>query len=277
MILVDFSPVTISAAFRDVGDGAVPDPEEFREEIFKTLGNIRMKNHDDSGEMVIAMDSKPYWRKDIFPSYKGNRKKLSGIHWNVIDEVKSVLHERVPWKILEIPRLEADDIIGVLVHHFAPRSKEHFMIVSPDGDFKQLQIYNNVEQIDIIRGREVTTTDPKAFLREIIIGGQTKDAIPNILSDADTHTCKEKRQSPMMKKNLQQWIHMDPSFFCDDTMMKRYRENEKLVDLSKVPDEHKKAVIYAYALAPHAPEKSLRSYFIENRMAELADNVGNFT
>ena len=245
--------------------------------IFNTLGTINQKNRYDSGSMVICMDSKPYWRKGIFPSYKGNRKKLAGIHWDVIDEVKEVLHNRIPWKILEIPGLEADDIIGTLVHHFAPRSTEHFMIISPDGDFKQLQIYPNVQQIDIIRGCEVKTPDAKLFLREIIINGQKKDAIPNILSDADTHTCKEKRQSPMQSKNLADWIHMDPSFFCDEDMLKRYHQNEELIDLSKIPDNLKKEVVYAYALAPHTSDKPLRKYFIENRMAELADQVGNFT
>lgn len=277
MILVDFSPVAISNAYANMGDGAHPDKEEFREMIFATLATIRTKNEADYGEIVVAMDSKPYWRREIFPHYKQNRKKLQDIHWDVIDEVKVVLKERVPWKIIEVPRVEADDIIGVLIHELAPRNSEKFLIVSPDGDFKQLQVHPNVDQIDIGRGRVLEESNARHFLSEQIICGQKKDAIPNILSDADTMVTEGKRQKPMTAKKKEAWIGMDPSFFCETPeMMKRYQLNEKLIDLSKIPDDIKRSILFAYATAPKTPAKSLREYFVENRMARMVDRCSEF-
>lgn len=277
MILVDFSPVAISNAYANMGDGTHPDKDEFREMIFATLATIRTKNEAEYGEMVVAMDSKPYWRRDVFPHYKQHRKKLQDIHWDVIDEVKQVLKERVPWKILEIPKVEADDIIGVLIHEFAPRSSEKFLIVSPDGDFKQLQIHSNVDQIDIGRGRVLEEPNARHFLQEQIICGQKKDTIPNILSDEDTMVNPAKRQKPMTAKKKAAWIGLDPSFFCETPeMMKRYRLNEKLIDLSKIPDDIKRNILMTFATTPKTPEKPLREYFVENRMANMVDRCSEF-
>ena len=34
---------------------------------------------DEYGEIVLAYDSRHYWRRDIFPQYKMNRKKVEKI------------------------------------------------------------------------------------------------------------------------------------------------------------------------------------------------------
>lgn len=278
MILVDFSPVAISCAFRDVGDGMKPDKEQFRDMIFNALATISTKWKDKYGEIVICMDEKPYWREEIFPYYKKNRKPMTGdVHWDVVDEVKEVLNTRIPWKIISIQGAEADDIIGTLIHEFAPRSPRKFLIISPDGDFKQLQCYPNVDQIDIIHGKELKEADARMFLEEQIVCGQKKDAIPNILSDEDTMVNPDKRQKPMTAKKKAAWIGNDPSFFCEGDMMKRYRLNKRLIDLSKVPDDVKKDILYSYALAPTSIEGTVREYFISQRMAELADQANAFS
>jgi hypothetical protein len=280
MIFVDFSPLTISNNFSNMsGKGekkSYPNPEELRIILWSALGDLNAQHRHRYGKMCVAMDNKPYWRSEIFPHYKKNRKKLGDeIHWGIINEMELRLKDHTPWKIISIPTLEADDIIGTLAPIMA--QKEECLIVSPDGDFRQLQIHENIHQIDIIRGRDMSCENPELFLREAFICGQTKDGIPNMLSDADTFVDPTKRQKPMTAKRKREFLKTDPAFWDDKTHLARYRENEKLIDLAKIPDDIKRKVKYEFALWPTTGKKPLRKYFVENRMAQCADNVRNFS
>ncbi len=280
MIFVDFSPLAISNNFSNLaGKGekkTLANPEELRIMLWQALGAINLNNRTRFGKMCIAFDNKPYWRSEVFPPYKKNRKKLGDeIHWGIINEIQVILKEYSPWKIISIPTLEADDIIGVMAPIMA--QTEECLIISPDGDFRQLQTHQNINQTDIIRGRDMSCENPELFLRESFICGQKKDGIPNMLSKGDTFIDKTARQKPMTAKRKREFLTTDPAFWEDKTALDRYRENEKLIDLAKIPEDIKRKVKYEFALHPTTGKKSLRKYFVANRMAQCADQVRNFT
>ena len=65
------------------------DGDMVRHMILNSLRMYRERFHDEYGEMVICYDSKHYWRRDYFPQYKMNRKKVrddSSHDWNNIFE-----------------------------------------------------------------------------------------------------------------------------------------------------------------------------------------------
>ena len=89
MILVDLNQVMISNLMIQVGGNKDVDLDEnlFRHMILNSLRSNRTKFNEKYGELVICCDDKNFWRKDIFPYYKANRKKnrdQSGIDWSTV-------------------------------------------------------------------------------------------------------------------------------------------------------------------------------------------------
>ncbi len=132
--------------------GKHPDavrPDLIRHLIINSLRSIKVKFGKRFGEVVIATDGRHYWRKKIFPQYKGNRKadrEKTDFDWpmifGAINTTKEELKEYFPYKVIDIDQAEADDIIATLCMHKKP--EELTLIVSNDHDFNQLLRYKNV-------------------------------------------------------------------------------------------------------------------------------------
>ena len=79
-------------------------------------------------EVIIAVDSRTNWRKQIFPYYKSHRKLLRDkidksddwfnfkeyfkIYSDFLEEIK----KNLPFKVIEVSDAEADDIAGILIN-----------------------------------------------------------------------------------------------------------------------------------------------------------------
>jgi hypothetical protein len=254
------------------------------------LNSIRMYNvkfKNEYGELVICADDKKYWRKDLFPYYKAARKKAreeSPYDWNLIFEilnkVRDEIHENFSYKVLQVNKTEADDIIGTVCTNYGVKLKnfqsEKILILSSDKDFMQLQKFVNVEQYSPIVKKFLKTSEPVKFLKEHIIKGDRGDGIPNILSSDDTFIT-ESRQKPVTEKKLNTWVTQNPQEFCDEFMMRNYQRNESLIDLSKVPTEYTNKILTTY----HTPKKikckdKIFNYFIKNRMKQLMEHIQEF-
>ena len=250
--------------------------------ILNSILSIKKKFGNDYGNIVLCCDNKNFWRKDIFPYYKGNRKKIrenSGYDWsmifNTITQTKKDLRDNFPYKIIEVERTEADDIIGTLVKNFSKYEKT--LIVSSDKDFKQLQRYPNVTQYSPILKKYLVTDEPHKYIREHIIRGDSGDGVPNFLSDDDVFVT-DKRQKPLSRKKLNEWldINRDPKDFCDSNMLSKYKRNEQLVDLSFVPDEIQDKILEEFSKEPDGDMNKVFNYFIENKMVLMMDEISNF-
>ena len=296
MILVDYSPVLISCAHSAVSwekkrdkqieqgksmskaerEAKVEDVHLYR--MLNTLRMVNVKYRKHYGKMVICVDRKPYWREEQFPNYKKNRKPMDRtMDWRaffdngdiILDACKNVFG----WKVLDLPKMEADDSIGVLVHKFL---NEKHMIISPDGDYKQLQIYPNVSQFDVIRNKKVIEKYPERWLRFKIITGDKKDGIPNIVSDVNTFMTEGARQNSIKNEDKQSWSETEsPMFFCDQEMLERFNFNEKMLDMSKVPEEQVKQILDGYRV-PANPPGNLYGFFASKGMVSFIDQLGDF-
>jgi 5'-3' exonuclease len=249
MIIIDYSPIVMSAAFSSWPDHKknptfhqysqyceVAVLQKLRYSVFKARALNGMTPNE---EVVVALDSRPYWRRDLFPNYKRNRKPLregkDDVPWDDVWDVSASVSDFIKnvsgWKLLSVPTCEADDIIGTLVGY----TDHNVTIVSRDGDFKQLHS-NSVQQYDNITHQLIKENNPDAFLHKKIITGDRKDGIPNIVSDINTFLMENTKQSPISKKKIEAWLNQEPSYFCDSSMFKRYKQNQKLLDLSMVPN-----------------------------------------
>ena len=185
MILIDLNQVLISNLMQQIGSNPKVklDEDLIRHMVLNSLRSYVKQFKQKYGEIVVCCDSRKYWRRDVFPFYKSNRKKdreKSDFDWNLIFEtlgtIRQELKENFPYRVLEVDGAEADDIIAVLSARAAPN--EQVLILSSDKDFVQLQKYQNVVQYSPILKRYVEAGDPHLYVKEHIIRGDRGDGAP---------------------------------------------------------------------------------------------------
>jgi len=121
MIILDLNQVMISNMMMQLNHSDEVEEDLVRHMILNSIRMYKQKFSADYGELIIACDDKNYWRKDIFPYYNAHRKedrKASTHDWNKIFEclnkIRDELKEYFPYRVIQVDRAEADDIIGVL-------------------------------------------------------------------------------------------------------------------------------------------------------------------
>ena len=293
MIVVDFNQVAISNMMAELGgrrDVEVNLPL-IRHMIINSIRSYKRKFGAEFGEIVIACDNRHYWRRQFFPNYKANRKKSradSGFDWNSIFEalhqVRAELTEHFPYPVIDVDGAEADDVIATLAEYSQTSntegllpSAEPFLVLSGDHDFEQLQKWPNVKQYAPVQKKFVKLTEkPEVVLMEHIIMGDKGDGVPNILSDDDTFVTGS-RQRPMKKDKVAEWKHQKPEdFITSDEMWRNFQRNRELVDLSRIPEDIKEAIIESYEKQKGGDRSGLLNYFIANRMKQMIELIDEF-
>ena len=286
MIIVDLNQVMLSNLMMQLGNHTNAQIEEnmVRHMVLNSLRSYKVKFGDEYGEMIIACDNTNYWRKQVFPYYKANRKKSiekSELDWKAIfdclNKIRAELKEYLPYRVIDIEAAEADDIIGTLVNDRGTMlaGGEQILILSGDKDFIQLHTYANVKQYDPVRKKFIKHDNPEQYLLEHIIKGDAGDGVPNILS-ADNCLVTGERQRPIISKKLSQWVNMKPEEFCDERTLRNYFRNRQLIDLQMTPIEICEKVRESYKQQENKSRDKLFNYFIVNKLKHLMENIGEF-
>lgn len=257
-----------------------------RHMIINGIRSYRAKFKHEFGELVIACDNTNYWRKKQFPYYKANRKKNneeSELDWNaiytVLNKVRAELKEYFPYKVIEIPTAEADDVIASLVKWKgsileADSDKDKILILSGDKDFIQLQTYKNVKQYDPTRKKWIAHNDPALFLKEHILKGDASDGIPNVLSE-DNCFVVGTRQKPLTAKRKEAILSSNVDDL-ESSVARNYYRNALLIDLSLVPKEIYNQVLESYEQQKSKDKSKLLNYFIEYKLSNLIEKLNDF-
>ena len=279
MIILDMNQITLANVMMNFHMNKSDELEEdmVRHMILNSIRMYRTMFKDDYGEIVLAYDSRHYWRREIFPQYKQNRKKgreKDNFDWNSIFELlnamKSEFKEILPYKFLEVYGAEADDIIATLCKEYQDQKT---MIVSGDKDFIQLQKYKNVKQYSPILKKYVNGHNPDTYIKEHILKGDSSDGVPNVLSP--DHTFVEGlRQRPLSKKKIEAWIKSETGM--SEEVKRNYQRNHKLINLDNTPEDLQKSILDTFNEAPYGDRSKILTYFIENKLKELTDSIGDF-
>jgi hypothetical protein len=286
MILVDLNQVLLSGLMAQLANQKHFKLEEHlvRHLILNILRGHIKNFKRDYGDVVLCCDNRKYWRKEYFPYYKAGRKKTrekSDLDWHLIFDMlakfKDELKENFPYKVIDVEGAEADDVIGTLV----PRHIMHedILIISSDGDFLQLQRYNTgkykVKQYNPTQKKFVKSENPDLELKEKIIKGDKGDGIPNIFSPGDCFV-SESRQKPITKSSLEKLLHEDFDKYSNESVRVGFSRNQHLIDLSFIPKEIKEKIINKFEDIQPATRQKLFNYFIEKRLTNLMDSIGDF-
>ncbi len=262
----------------------IVNEEMLRHMILNSLRSYRTKFHKDYGELVICCDAQNYWRRKIFPHYKSNRKKsrdASGLDWNLLfdslNKIRDEIREHLPYKVIRIDTCEADDIIASICHKYGRflGDDEKILIISGDKDFGQLQKYSNVYQYAPVQKKMIAINNPESFRKEHIMLGDRSDGVPNFISDDDTFI-ENKRQKPLRRDKISEWIYMDPEQFCNREMLRGYKRNQMLIDLGKIPEDLQNECIKQFDFAECNDRSKIFDYFIKNRLGNLTESISDF-
>jgi len=280
MIIVDYSGVAIANLFAmriSVSEGLV------RHCILNSLRLYNAKYRREYGQMVLACDGGGTWRREMFPQYKASRKaaRESGdIDWKeffrILGNVRDEIRENLPFKVVHLQGVEADDIIATLTDSTQEFGKhEPVMIISSDKDFVQLHRYKNVRQYSPMAKEFVKEKDPVRYLQEHVLRGDTGDGVPNVLSPDDVFVSGG-RQTPLRAKLMDEWISNWDSLQTKMTteQYRNFQRNQALIDLSKIPSAKKTEIINTFESVK--PASNTLNYLVEKRCSQLIECAEEF-
>lgn len=264
-----------------------------RHVILNSLQSYKKKYSPEFGEVVIACDARNYWRRDYFPYYKAGRKKAreeSGLPWKLIFDTISELREDLikyfPYKVIQVDKCEADDVIAVLaewsqdnglVQNGLIEEPQKVLIVSSDHDFFQLHRFDNVRQWSPRVKKYVKAEKDYmkvGHIQHIVKAGD--DGIPSILNRDDI-MISEERQKPVSAKRLAEFIELGEKACRDDFERRNWQRNQTLIDFQYIPDDLKKNIVTTYEQAkPVKDRMQIMNYLIKNKCRMLLDNIEDF-
>ena len=274
--LVDFSQIVIGS-YMMASKFSDANIDVIRPAVLNTLRLYRTKFVSEFGELILCCDDRKTWRKEIFPNYKASRKKTraaTSIDWDNLYECLNVLKEELtewfPYKLVQVEKAEADDIIAILVGLINERN----LILSSDKDFVQLHGFN-VRQYSPMQ-KKFVEGDAKWNLHEKIIKGDVGDGVPNIMSDDNVFIDEGRRQKPITKKKVDAWYELDPDMYCSSEMLRNYNRNKQLVDLGEVPESIRINITKQFESVAVGDRKRLLTYFINHRLKNLTESLSEF-
>jgi 5'-3' exonuclease len=194
--------------------------------------------------MLVDCSRADIWRRDIHPEYKATRASPGGMPPNVFVHFHSVvlpdIVETLGVKQIACPRAEADDIAAVLCRYFTSLGKT-VTVVSADADLCQLaspdvQVFD-IKGVNILdkacAKAGLTNADPVAYLHCKVIAGDRGDNVNAIKPRLGPRTALKLLQDPAL---------LEKELAVPETR-RRYEENKKLVDLTRLPTEIEEAVM----------------------------------
>jgi hypothetical protein len=274
--LVDFSQIFIGS-YMTASKFATVDMDVIRPAVLNVLRLYRTKFLSEYGELILCCDDRKSWRKELYPNYKASRKKTRSaapIDWDNLYEYLNIFKEELiewfPYKLIQVEKAEADDIIAVLVG----LANERTLILSSDKDFVQLHQFN-VRQYSPMQ-KKFVEGDAKWNLHEKIIKGDVGDGVPNIMSDDNVFIDEGRRQKPITKKKVDAWYELDPDMYCSSEMLRNYNRNKQLVDLGEVPSSIRINITKQFESVAVGDRKRLLTYFINHRLKNLTESLSEF-
>lgn len=282
MILIDYNAVAIANMF------AMREPateDLMRHMILNSIRLYRKKFKQKYGEVVICCDAGGNWRKEIYPEYKANRstgREEDNNDWEAIfgflNMVRDELRENFPYKLLHQHGCEGDDVIAAMVHYTQEfGNHEDVIIVSTDGDFKQLQKFSNVDQYSPVQKKFIKAKNPRTYLQEHIFKGDGGDGVPNVKSPDNHFTDDLPRQSPVYQKDMDKWLAAeDLRRAMGEEFYRNYQRNKKMIDLSETPPALVEQVINSFENQVVADSSKIMPFLMKKKCRYLLEDLNDF-
>jgi 5'-3' exonuclease len=185
-LLIDFANLTAITRFGIMSKNAstlLMEDEEW-ENYFLDAMLVSLANYINvlKADRVILTGESKSWRKTFYPLYKANRdankeadEKLD-LFYNAVNKATAFMEDFTNAKVIRTSGAEGDDIIAVLTQKFSAEG-EKTVIVSTDGDFKQLLRFKGVRIFHPIKKAYITEYSHLEYITKII-KGDAGDNVP---------------------------------------------------------------------------------------------------
>ncbi|MGE9293458.1 MAG: hypothetical protein ACQKBW_07590, partial [Puniceicoccales bacterium] len=220
---------------------------------------VDVSDQEDISEVVLAVDAGNYWRKDIYAPYKADRKKHrdDSIDWDevfaVYKEFQRTIKKYLPWKVISVPKCEADDVIATLVRD----TDERCVVHSGDSDYVQLLV-DNVQVFSPskgwlafpltlkLNGKEYLFADKDEYCKYAVLCGQGgKDNVYNVRTPTDWEPSETKKRKPpfgpakamklIRENSVEEWL-------LKEGVRENYVRNQDLILFDRIPEWVRKSV-----------------------------------
>jgi len=175
-------------------------------------------------KVIFACDGLNYWRREIYPEYKGHR-QLTELKRCVKDAI-SIFKAEKENLCCEVEGCEADDVIYAL----SQTVTGNMTIVSMDQDFHQLitstvRLYNP-------RSKKFAKADPNVAFELFVkcFRGDRSDNIPSAYP-----RISRKKLWQAFNKDDQMQLILGTELTPGNPVAKQYELNRELIDLSNLP------------------------------------------
>jgi len=147
VIILDYGMFLHRAIFSWRNRKNIPMEYTLLSMIVSSLSKIGLEPYDI---VIVAVDGRHSWRKDIEEEYKANRKayrdSFDDINWQDMYKKSDILLDKInkgtDWHIIKENGLEADDIMAVGCRYF---NNKEIILCTFDSDLEQCFIYDNVK------------------------------------------------------------------------------------------------------------------------------------
>jgi len=263
-------------------------PEYAAHMLFNSiLMNSRKFGASKENPVIMALDTKPYWRskyyvenKDQFveyrtnpkyQAYKGQREKDDTLPWEKIYEVANACYAAIEqysdFHVVGVIGAEADDIIAVGANHFSEKGQP-VTVVSSDKDFQQLHRPGRGVQVwDPIKKTFRPDIDPEYYKKLHAISGDPGDNILPIKRGAGPNTKTAERYAR----------DLDTYLATDAELRDRYKFNRTLTDFDYIPVEVSSRIVEAIENHTYSfSAMDLMKVFIKYRLNAIGERVQEF-
>lgn len=222
-VLFDLSNIMYLAGYRVDQEQAlervlaqmVSEAEAFMRQLYRTF---------DGDQVIFCCDSHAYWRRDLFPEYKGNREdhELK----RRVKKALTMYKEKHAKFCVEVLGCEGDDVVHAAAKYL-PGNK---VIVSSDKDFVQLMS----ESVALFDPKTRTyRRKPKDTAFELFLKCIRGDRIDNIPSAFPRVQQKKLEKAFACEKALKKIL--DTRLPSGEQVRERYLSNKQLIDLRCIP------------------------------------------
>lgn len=273
LLLIDLQ----NLVFRTLATAVKEDPLDKSFILFKSMMVERVIDAIDlfkADRVIVAMDDKNYWRKDIYADYKGHRsgaRKKSKIDfdafWPVWEDFLPKFQNAFGFLYyLKVDRCEADDIIAVLTK--SKLEGYNVTCLSNDSDLKQLYKYKNYKQYNPLKREYYKPINSKKDLMLKILTGDSGDNIPNV-----AYRCGPVKAQSFLDEGLDKVFKKEPN------IEKNFKRNKQLIDLDLIPPKYFREIsdIYESYVINTYNGRKMFDFLTDHRLKGIIENFERFS
>lgn len=288
--LVDFSQIVLSTIMATYKPTDLLTVDLIRHIVLNTIRSNVLKNKIKFPRIVLCIDNSTggYWRRKKAWYYKFSRSSdRDKTEWDfkaifeAMSQIKEEIRANMPYYVLDIQGIEADDHIAVLTNYYIDKNVP-VLITSSDGDFTQLHKSKLVRQWSPAQKKWVQPKhgSPEKDIMFKCVKGDKKDGIAPLKAPNDHYTHGDGRRAPSVRegelKTLLSASKDELETLLTEEQYARYKENRELLDFEYIPDDIHDNILANYESQKPAPRNKLMMYFASKKLDKLIECMSEF-